>query len=112
MKIYLTKEEESILNGEMGELLSKLLRLIVELGDTYGAEKLIEIKSAHTVLNFGLNFVNAAAEILHQMADEKLKVKVRTTADPIIDLDYQDELGVIYPVFTLHDQMMKDLERY
>jgi len=92
-------------------LLSKLLRLIVKLGDTFGAEKLIEISSAHTVLNFGLNFVNASAKVLHQMAEDNLKVKVRTTADPIIDMDYADDLKVVYPIFTLHDQMMKDLEQ-
>ncbi len=92
-------------------MLSKLLRLVVKLGDTFGAEKLIEIISAHTVLNFGLNFVNASAKVLHQMAEDNLKVKVRTTADPIIDMDYADDLKVIYPMFTLHDQMMKDLEQ-
>jgi len=92
-------------------LLSKLLRLIVKLGDTFGAEKLIEISSAHTVLNFGLNFVNASAKVLHQMAEDNLKVKVRTTADPIIDMDYADELKVVCPMFSLHDQMMKDLEQ-
>ncbi|MHA1660213.1 MAG: aconitase X [Promethearchaeota archaeon] len=110
-KIYLTKEEEYILDGSKGEIYSKLLKLLVKLGDSFNAEKLIEIKSAHTVLNFGLNFVNAAADILHQIAEAGLKVKVRTSADPIIDMDYKEELKVVYPMFTLHDQMMKDLEK-
>jgi predicted aconitase len=90
-------------------MLSKLMRLVVRLGDSFGADKLIDIVSAHTVLNFGLNFVNAAAEVLTQIAEAGLKVKVRTTADPIIDMDYTEELKVIIPMFTLHDQMMKDL---
>jgi len=109
--MYLTKEEESILNGNKGEMLSKLMKLIVKLGDSFGAEKLIEIVSAHTVLNFGLNFVNAAASVLHEIAEDGLKVKVRTTADPIIDMEFKEELSVIYPMFTLHDQMMKDLKK-
>jgi len=92
-------------------MLSKLLELIVRLGDSYGAEKLIEIVSAHTVLNFGVNFVNAAADVLHQMAQAGLKVKVRTTADPIIDMDYKEELKTIIPIFQLHDQMMEDLAK-
>lgn len=87
------------------------MKLIVKLGDSYGAEKLVEIVSAHTVLNFGLNFVNAAAEVLHQMANSELKVKVRTTADPIIDMDYAEDLKSIYPIFTLHDQMIRDLTK-
>jgi predicted aconitase len=110
-KIYLTKEEESILNGEYGDLLSKLMELVVRLGDSYGAEKLIEIVSAHTVLNFGVNFVNAAAKILHKIAEEGLQVKVRTTADPIIDLDYKEELKMIIPIFKLHNQLMDDLAK-
>ncbi len=109
--MFLTKEEEDILNGNKGEMLSKLMKLIVKLGDSFGAEKLIEIRSAHTVLNFGLNFVNASAKILHDIAQAGLKVKVRTTADPIIDMDYREELSVVYPMFTLHDQMMEDLDK-
>jgi len=37
--MYLTKEEESILNGNQGEMLSKLMKFIVEIGDSFGAEK-------------------------------------------------------------------------
>jgi len=109
--IYLSKEEENILAGNNGEMLSKLLRLLVELGDSYGADKLIEIKSSHTVLNFGLSFVNAASEILNQIANAGLKVKVRTTADPIIDMNYESELKDIFGLFKLHDQLMRDLKK-
>lgn len=111
IKIYLSNEEESILTGEKGELLSKLMELIVKLGDSFGAEKLIDIVSAHTVLNFGVNFVNAAADVLHQMAEAGLKVKVRTTADPVIDMDYKEDLKSIIPIFQLHDQLMGDLAK-
>ncbi len=99
--MYLTNDEEQILDGRQGEMLSKLMRLIVKLGDSYGADKLIKIKSAHTVLNFGLNFVNAAAEILKKVAEAGLKVKVRTTADPIIDTTYAEDLGAIPKLFSL-----------
>lgn len=109
--MYLNKDEEEILKGNKGEMLSKLMELIVKLGDSFGAERLIDIVSAHTVLNFGLNFVNAAAEVLQQIAENDLKVKVRTTADPIIDMDYKEELSIVYPMFTLHDQLMKDLDQ-
>lgn len=109
--MYLNKEEENILSGNKGEMLSKLMKLIVDLGDSFGAEKLVKIKSAHTVLNFGLNFVNAAASILHDIAKGGLKVNVRTTADPIIDMDYSEELSIIYPMFTLHEQIMEDLNQ-
>ena len=82
--MYLNREEEKILKGQNGVMNSKLMRLLVDLGDSFNADRLIDIKSAHTVLNFGLNFVNASAKILGEIVDAGLKVKVRTTADPII----------------------------
>jgi hypothetical protein len=109
--MYLTKDEEQILDGNNGEILAKLMKLIVKLGDSFGADKLINIKSAHTVLNFGLNFVNSAAEILKNVADAGLKVKVRTTADPLVDITYEKELGGIINLFVLQDQLIQDLTR-
>lgn len=111
IKIYLTKEEEAILSGNQGEMLSKLLKLLVKLGDSFGADKLIEIKSAHTVLNFGMNFMNSAAKILNEIAETGLKVTVRTTADPILDMKYADVLGGIPNIFSLQDQLVRDLEK-
>ncbi len=107
--MFLNREEEAIFSGNKGEMLAKLMKLIVKLGESFGAEKLIDITSAHTVLNFGLNFVNAAAQVIHEIREANLKVKVRTTADPIIDMDYKDELSMVYPMFTLHDQLIDDL---
>jgi len=109
--VYLTKEEERILEGNEGEMLSKLMKFVVELGDSFGAEKLIEIVSCHTVLNIGLSFCRAAADVLHRMAEAGLKVKVPTTADPIPDMDYAKELESVYSLFELHDQMMEDLSK-
>jgi predicted aconitase len=109
--LYLTKEEESILDGNEGEMLSQLMKFVVEIGDSFGAEKLIEIVSAHTVLNIGLSICRAAAEVLHRIADSGLKVKVRTTADPIPDMDYAKDLESVYSLFGLHEQMMDDLAK-
>jgi predicted aconitase len=109
--MYLTKEEENILDGNQGEMLSKLTKFIVEIGDSYGAEKMIEIVSAHTVLNIGLSICRAAADVLHRIAEAGLKLKVRTTADPIPDTDYVKELESVYSLFGLHEQMMDDLAK-
>ena len=109
--MYLTKEEENILNGNEGEMLSKLMKFIVEIGDSFGAEKLIEIVSAHTVLNISLSICSAAAEVLHRIAEAGLKVKVRTTADPVLDMDYAKELESVYSLFGMHDQVMEDLAK-
>ncbi|MEM3325588.1 MAG: aconitase X, partial [Thermoplasmata archaeon] len=36
--MFLTKEEEKMLNGEMGEAKRKAMEIIVKLGDFFGAE--------------------------------------------------------------------------
>ena len=41
--MYLTQEEEKILNGEEGEVLERMFRLLVRLGEIYGADKMIPI---------------------------------------------------------------------
>ena len=109
--MFLSQEEENILAGNEGEMLSKLMKLLVQLGESYGADKLIDIVSAHTVLNFGISFVKSAADILHSIAQEGLKVKVRTTTDPVIDHDFDDDLNVVYSVHELQDQLIEDLTK-
>lgn len=44
--LYLTKEEELALSGEYGPALQKAMEILVALGDLYGADRLIPIKSA------------------------------------------------------------------
>ena len=40
--MFLTREEEAILNGEMGEGMRKAMELLVAMGDIKGAEKLYQ----------------------------------------------------------------------
>ncbi|GAG93681.1 unnamed protein product, partial [marine sediment metagenome] len=43
--MYLTKEEEKILDGDEGEVEERLFRLLVRLGEIYGADKMIPVGS-------------------------------------------------------------------
>ena len=43
--MYLSKNEEKILNGEKGKVMERLFRLLVRLGDIYGADKMIPVGS-------------------------------------------------------------------
>ncbi len=93
--MYLTKEEEKILDGEYGEVLRRCMNLLVSLGDIYGAEKLIPIKSAQisgvsykTIKDIGLEF-------LEDFSKEDVKVKVYSTLNPAgMDLDIWREIGI------------------
>ena len=44
--MHLTRDEESIYNGEQGPTLQKMMEILVALGDIYDAKKLIPVKSA------------------------------------------------------------------
>ncbi len=44
--MYLTNDEEKMLAGEYGHSLQKATEILVALGDIYGAERLIPVKSA------------------------------------------------------------------
>ncbi|AEF96941.1 aconitase X [Methanotorris igneus] len=93
--MYLTKEEEKILDGEYGEILRRCMNLLVSLGDIYGAERLIPITSSQisgvsykTIKDVGLEF-------LEDFAKENVKVKVHSTLNPAgMDLDKWKELGI------------------
>ena len=43
VEMYLTKDEEKTLGGEYGEVQERLFRLLVRLGDIYGAEKMVPV---------------------------------------------------------------------
>lgn len=47
--MYLTREEERILDGEGGEAARMAMELLVKLGDAYGAERMVEVSSCHLV---------------------------------------------------------------
>ncbi|WP_423793343.1 aconitase X catalytic domain-containing protein [Methanocaldococcus indicus] len=93
--MYLTKEEEKILDGEYGEILRRCMNLLVSLGEIYGAEKLIEISSSQvsgvsykTIGDYGLEFIE-------DLTKENIKVKVPTTLNPAgMDLDRWREMGI------------------
>jgi len=78
----LTKEEEKILAGEQGYAYQKAMEILVALGKTYDAPRLIPITSAHLsgVSYKGLG--DAGLEFLQELANEFPKVKVKTTLNP------------------------------
>jgi len=45
--VSLTREEEKMLSGEYGPGVQESMRLLVKIGDAYGAERMIPLKGAH-----------------------------------------------------------------
>lgn len=80
--MYLSKEEERILNGEEGYAAQKSMEILASLGDIYGADKLIPVSSCQiagasykTIGDAGLFFVSEFAR--------SSKIKVKATLNPI-----------------------------
>jgi predicted aconitase len=66
--MYLSKEEEKILDGESGTALQNAMQILVAIGDIYGAERLIPISSAHLLTSyksheiFGIEWIEGFVE--------------------------------------------------
>jgi predicted aconitase len=80
--LYLTKEEERILNGECGWANQTCMKILARLGDLFNAEKLIPISSAHVSGVSYKTLGDAPVEFLKALADAGGKVKVKTTLNP------------------------------
>ncbi|AEK72418.1 hypothetical protein GQS_02585 [Thermococcus sp. 4557] len=80
--MYLTKEEELILAGEYGYALQKAMEILVALGEIYGADRLIPIKSAQIAGVSYKNIGDAGMEFLRDFTDAGAKVSVYTTLNP------------------------------
>jgi predicted aconitase len=80
--VQLTNEEKSILDGEQGEPQRLALRVLVKLGDACGADRMVEIASAHLVASSYQIAGEAGIDIYTQLIAQGARVKVRTTSDP------------------------------
>ncbi len=92
--MYLTKEEERMLDGEEGYAAKKSMEILVALGDIYGAEKLISVGSVQVAGVSYHNLGDAGLEFLNELARDG-KVKVLTTLNPAgMDLEDWKKLGI------------------
>ncbi|HJH32056.1 MAG TPA: DUF521 domain-containing protein [Methanosarcinaceae archaeon] len=99
--MYLTKEEERTLSGEDGETLQKAIEILVALGDIYGADRLIPIKSAQIA---GVSYKTIGDAGLEWISDLEGKVKVPSILNPAgMDLVRWNEMGIT-PKFSQKQQ--------
>ena len=92
--MYLTKEEEAMLDGEAGEVKERLFRLLVRLGDIYGAEKMIPVGSVQVAGVSYKSIGEPGTAFLEDMAAKHAKAQVLTFLNPAgMDLEDYEELG-------------------
>lgn len=92
--MYLTKEEENFLDGEEGEVMERLFRLLVRLGEIYGADKMIPVGSVQVAGVSYKSIGDPGTEFLEDMASKDAKVKVLTYLNPAgMDLENWEKIG-------------------
>lgn len=92
--MYLTPDEEKVLEGEQGEVMERMLRLLVRLGEIYGADKMIPVGSVQVAGVSYKSVGDPGLEFLQDMASKDAKVKVLTYLNPAgMDLENWKELG-------------------
>jgi predicted aconitase len=83
----LTKEEESALKGEQGEIMEMAYRILVATGEATDAEKLIPIEWAH-LSGVNYNTIGDAGEEFLASISKDAQVKVKTSLNPMgFDID-------------------------
>ena len=96
--MYLTKEEEKILSGEKGEVLERMFRLLVRLGDIYGADRMIPVGSVQVAGVSYKSIGDPGLEFLEDYAGRGAKARVLTYLNPA-GMDLEDWEIWIYREF-------------
>ena len=76
--MYLTNEEEGMLKGEQGPVIAKCMKLLLRLGEIYGADRMIKISSSQAAGVSYKSIGDPGLEFLKGFANEGAKVKVPT----------------------------------
>ena len=82
--MYLTPEQQEILNGAKGETMAKVMKTLVMYGDTFGADKLVPVTSEynHLVTSFGLKMMGPVFDLMQQLIDAGAISQQQFSVDP------------------------------
>ena len=84
MAMYLTPEQQAILNGEQGETLAKVMKTLVKYGEIFGAEKMVPVTSEynHLVTSFGLKALGPVYDLMNQLIEAGALSQQKFSVDP------------------------------
>ena len=82
--MFLTEEQKSILNGEKGETLAKVMESVVRYGELFGADKLVPITSKynHLVTSFGLKMIGPIYDLMNKLIEAGAVSGQKFSCDP------------------------------
>ena len=82
--MYLTPEQQEILNGSKGETIAKVMKTLVMYGDAFGADKMVPVTSEynHLVTSFGLKMMKPVFDLMQQLIDAGALSSQQFSVDP------------------------------
>ena len=82
--MYLTDEQQAILNGAKGETMARVMKTLVMYGETFGADKMVPVTSEynHLVTSFGLKMMTPVFELMQQLIDAGAVSGQKFSVDP------------------------------
>ena len=107
--MYLSREEEAVYQGECGETLSRMMQILVALGDIYGAERLVAVKSVQIA---GVSYKNIGPAGLEWISGLSGQVAVPSILNPAgMDLLRWKEMGIDEGFAERQQQVVKAYEK-
>ena len=82
--MFLTDEQQAILNGSKGETMAKVMKTLVMYGETFGAGKMVPVTSEynHLVTSFGLKMMTPVFDLMQQLIDAGAVSGQKFSVDP------------------------------
>ena len=82
--MFLTDEQQAILNGSQGETMAKVWKTLVMYGDTFGADKMVPVTSTynHLVTSFGLKMMTPVFDLMQTLIDAGAVSQQQFSVDP------------------------------
>ena len=93
--MYLTKAEELMLSGGNGEVVERMFRLLVSLGDIYGADRMIPVSSAQVAGVSYKSIGDPGVDFLEDYAEKGAVAKIVTFLNPAgMDIEDWQQMNV------------------
>ena len=82
--MFLTPEQQAILNGSQGETMAKVWKTLVMYGEAFGADKMVPVTSTynHLVTSFGLKMMKPVFDLMQQLIDAGAISQQQFSVDP------------------------------
>ena len=84
MGMTLTPEQQSLLNGDKGETMAKVMKTLVVYGETFGADRMVPVTSGcgHLVTSFGLSVMKPVYALMDQLIQSGVLSGQQFSVDP------------------------------